>query len=181
MYKKLTLPGLFSGEGRLIQFRQLTKNEYPCQAAGISIKRLTHTFFGKHPYSSSHFTTRSPQSYFHPLSSMSDTVALFNGMHCTDTPPGQVGRYKHLRPGSWVSARLLTYVFTSFPRLWSSGSRSARQEADDDNFQYNWRGWVSALEHMRKESGAWAVLAKYLVTRSSGGSTTRDAHTSRAP
>ncbi len=105
---------------------------------------------------------------------------LFNGMQCTDLPPGQVGRYKHLRPGSWVSARLLTYVFNSFPRLWSSYSRSARQEANDDSFQYNWRGWVSSLEHMRKETGAWAVLAKYLVSRSSGVTYKDVTHIARA-
>lgn len=96
---------------------------------------------------------------------MANTLVLFNGLQLNDHPPGQTSRTKHLRPGAWVAARLLVYVFPSFPRLWRPTAR-AGHDARSSTFQHNWRDWVSRLEGARKDSGAWAALARFLAHRS---------------
>lgn len=100
------------------------------------------------------------------------SLVLFNGLEVTDHPPGEVGRYRQLMPGSWLSARILVYVYPSFPQLWSpasgaSGSSSSAlpDECDEGTgFQYKWRRWVESLEAMPKNSGAWVILSRHLAT-----------------
>ncbi len=106
----------------------------------------------------------------HKHYTMPYTLVLFNGLQITDSPPGQVGRYKSRRPGSWQCARILLYVYaSSFPRLWTASSvASRRQDANNSSFQYRWTVWLSALSSMRKDTGAWAMLANHLVTTAAG-------------
>lgn len=96
---------------------------------------------------------------------MPHSIVLFNGVVVSDSPPGQVGRYKSRRPGSWQSARLLLYMFPSFPRLWiHDSSGGARRDADVPTFQYRWTSWVSSVNAMHKDRGAWALLAAHMAS-----------------
>lgn len=90
---------------------------------------------------------------------MAGRLVLFNGLELTDEAPGLVGRYRQLRSGAWQAARVLLYVYGSFPRLWSPSEAS-----ETGAFQYKWRSWVEALEQMAPDSGAWAALAAHLVS-----------------
>jgi len=111
------------------------------------------------------------------------SLVLFNGLEVTDDPPGEVNR-RQLTPGSWLSARILVYVYPTFPQLWSPGfgssptpgagasnninisideSEVGSEEHVDIGFQYKWRKWVEALEAMPKNSGAWVILSRHLA------------------
>lgn len=95
---------------------------------------------------------------------MPPSMVLFNGTVVGDAPPGQVGRYKSRRVGSWQSARLLIYMFPSFPRLWAHDSGAgARRDADASSFQYRWTAWVASVGAMRKDRGAFALLSAHLA------------------
>lgn len=93
---------------------------------------------------------------------MATRVLLFNGLELTDEAPGLVGRYRQLRTGAWLAARVLLYVYVSFPRLWRPGDVT-----ESGSFQYKWRAWVDALEQMSPGVGAWAALATHLVSEQS--------------
>lgn len=70
-----------------------------------------------------------------------------------------------MRPGSWVSARVLTYVYRSFPDLWTPELEFDPNNSQNEctTFSYRWRAWVEKLERMDKQRGAWAVLAERLA------------------
>eukprot|EP00171_Calliarthron_tuberculosum_P015520 IDg15520t1 len=89
-------------------------------------------------------------------------IVLFNGLELTDEAPGLVGRYRQLRTGAWLAARVLLYVYVSFPRLWRPGDVT-----DSGSFQYKWRSWVDMLEQMAPGAGAWSALAAHLVSAQS--------------
>lgn len=93
------------------------------------------------------------------------SVTLFNGVQVTDSSPGQVRRYRSRRPGAWQAARILLYTYSSFPRLWSPDRATRTRDAENAAFQYRWTTWLSALRSLRKDRGAWAVLAGHLCTR----------------
>lgn len=97
---------------------------------------------------------------------MAGNLVLFNGVQVSDSPPGQVGRYKRLRAGAWQSARILLYVYASFPRVWPAGTQSSRRtDANNQTFQYRWTNWVRTLTNMRKDCGSWAKLANHLISK----------------
>lgn len=86
-------------------------------------------------------------------------IALFNGLQVDDSPPGTVGRYVTLQPGTWFFARVLLYSYRSFPLLWTP-PESREHYHDKSNLSY--KDWVLKLEKMNLEEGAWAVFARQL-------------------
>jgi len=106
-------------------------------------------------------------THLHHNNTMSHlSLVLFNGLQVTDDAPGEVNRYRQLRPGSWLAARILVYVYPSFPQLWTPMAQLSRTGTDTGStgaFQYKWRTWVNALESMPKNCGAWTVLAARLA------------------
>lgn len=91
------------------------------------------------------------------------SLVLFNGLRLNDSPPGRVRRYKALRTGAWKAARVLIYVYPSFPRLWATDAPQQRySDANDPAFQYRWISWSARLTAMPKNSGAWKELAKVI-------------------
>lgn len=87
---------------------------------------------------------------------------LLNGNALTDSPPGEVVRNHPYAPGAWIVARILLYIFTSFPRLWTRGG-AYQAEADDNSFQYNWNLWIKKLDKEPKSVGSWRQAAIYLL------------------